>query len=107
MIIDVYKRPQYLLEEEGEDYDLNGRYQLEADLELGWLERSIGTNAEPFTGRLDGNGHVINGLTRPLFGVMKRARVDNLFLSGAETVSYTHLHRYDEAVQGVGDDYLL
>ena len=75
---------QYMLDEEGEDYDLNGRYRLETDLELGWLERSIGTNAEPFTGRLDGNGHVINGLTRPLFGVMKRARVDNLFLSEAE-----------------------
>lgn len=75
---------QYLLDEEGEEYNLNGRYRLEADLELDWLERSIGTNAEPFTGKLDGNGYVINGLSRPLFGVMKEAEIENLFLSGAE-----------------------
>ena len=74
---------QYLLDTESEEYNLNGRYRLEEDLDLGWLYQSIGTNAEPFTGSLDGNGHVISGLTRPLFGVMKRAEVENLFLSGA------------------------
>jgi len=72
---------QYLLDEESEEYNLNGRYQLEEDLELGWLWKSIGTNVEPFTGSFDGNGHVISGLTRPLFGVMKKASVENLFLS--------------------------
>ena len=62
---------QYLLDSESEDYNLNGRYQLEADLSLGWLEQSIGTNVEPFTGTFDGNGHIISGLTRPLFGVVE------------------------------------
>ncbi|EHI58728.1 hypothetical protein HMPREF9473_03421, partial [, partial [Hungatella hathewayi WAL-18680] len=38
------------MDEESEEYNLNGRYQLEEDLELGWLWKSIGTNVEPFTG---------------------------------------------------------
>ena len=74
---------QYLIDRESEDYNLDGRYQLEEDLDLGWLYESIGTNLEPFTGRFDGNGHVISGLTRPMFGVLKGAEVSDLFLSGA------------------------
>ncbi|MFR2848240.1 MAG: hypothetical protein ACLTC4_14360 [Hungatella hathewayi] len=73
---------QYLLDTESEEYNLNGKYRLEEDMDLGWLYQSIGTNVEPFTGSLDGNGHVISGLTRPLFGVMKRAEVENLFRVG-------------------------
>ena len=73
----------YLLDKESEEYNLKGRYRLEADLELGWLEGSIGTNVEPFAGNFDGNGHVISGLERPLFGVLNKARVENLFLSDA------------------------
>ncbi|EHI60397.1 hypothetical protein HMPREF9473_01628, partial [, partial [Hungatella hathewayi WAL-18680] len=46
---------QYLLDRESEEYNLNGRYRLEADLELGWLKESIGSNLEPFTGTFDGN----------------------------------------------------
>lgn len=72
---------RYLLDKESEDYNRNGRYRLEEDLELGWLEESIGTNIEPFTGKFDGNGHVISGLTRPLFGVLEHAEVERLFLS--------------------------
>lgn len=72
---------QYLLDLESEEYNLNGSYRLEGDLDLGWLYQSIGTNLEPFTGTFDGNGHVISGLTRPLFGVIKEAEVENLFLS--------------------------
>ena len=74
---------QYLLDEDSEEYNLNGKYRLEEDMDLSWLYQSIGTNIEPFTGSFDGNGHVIDGLTRPLFGVMKGAEVQNLFLSGA------------------------
>jgi len=93
---------QYLLDNESEEYNLNGRYRLEEDLELGWLYQSIGTNVEPFTGTFDGNGHVISGLGRPLFGVMRQARVENLFLSEAsiETpVTYFDGERY---VDGYG-----
>ena len=74
---------QYLLDTESGDYNLNGRYRLEEDLDLTWLYQSIGTNLEPFTGTLDGNGHVIDGLTRPLFGVMKNAEIENLYLNNA------------------------
>ena len=74
---------QYLLDKSSEEYNLNGRYRLEEDLELGWISGSIGTNMEPFTGNFDGNGHVISGLERPLFGVLNQATVENLFLSGA------------------------
>ena len=74
---------QYLLDTESEEYNLNGNYRLEEDMDLGWLEYSIGTNMEPFTGRFDGNGHVISNLRRPLFGVLEEAEVENLFLNGA------------------------
>ena len=77
---------EYLLDQESGEYSLKGRYQLEADLDLSWLEKSIGTNIEPFTGKLDGNGHVISGLERPLFGVLENAEVENLFFSGAKLV---------------------
>ena len=95
---------QYLLDRESEEYNLNGRYRLEADLELGWLKESIGSNLEPFTGTFDGNGHVINGLERPLFGVMKRAEVENLFLSGAvisHPVLYHDGERYVDGYAGL------
>ena len=93
---------QYLLDQESEEYNLNGKYRLEADLDLSWLYQSIGTNLEPFTGDFDGNGYVISGLTRPLFGVLKEARIENLFLSGASIhtpVTYYDGERY---VDGYG-----
>ena len=93
---------QYLVEKESEEYNLNGRYRLEADLDLSWLESSIGTNIEPFTGEFDGNGHVISGLERPLFGVLERAQVENLLLSEAVIV---HPHTYydgERYVDGYG-----
>ena len=74
---------QYLLDKESEEFNLNGRYQLEEDLDLSFLYQSVGTNVEPFTGAFDGNGHVVSGLTRPLFGVMEKAEIENLFLSDA------------------------
>lgn len=77
---------QYLLDRESEEFNLNGRYQLKENLDLSRLEYSIGTNIEPFTGNFDGNGHVINGLARPLFGVTKNAEIENLLLEQAEIV---------------------
>ena len=93
---------QYLLDEESQEYNLNGRYQLEEDLELGWLWKSIGTNVEPFTGSFDGNGHVISGLTRPLFGVMKKARVENLFLSETMITNPCTYYDGEHYVDGYG-----
>jgi len=93
---------QYLLDSESEDYNLNGRYQLEADLSLGWLEQSIGTNVEPFTGTFDGNGHIISGLTRPLFGVVEGGAIQNLFFSEAEIVHPFTYFDGDEYVDGYG-----
>ena len=93
---------QYLLDEESEEYNLNGRYQLEEDLELGWLWKSIGTNVEPFTGSFDGNGHVISGLTRPLFGVMKKASVENLFLSETMITNPCTYYDGEHYVDGYG-----
>ena len=74
---------QYLLDAGSEEYNLNGKYRLEEDIDLGWLYQSIGTNVEPFTGSFDGNGHVISGLARPLFGVLREAEIENLYLGDA------------------------
>ncbi|MBS5063799.1 MAG: hypothetical protein KHZ58_08505 [Hungatella hathewayi] len=93
---------QYLLDTESEEYNLNGRYQLEADLDLSWLEYSIGTNVEPFTGKLDGNDHVISGLGRPLFGVVEDAEIENLFLSEAEILSPFTYSDGEHYVDGYG-----
>ena len=93
---------QYLLDTESEEYNLNGRYQLKEDLDLSWLEYSIGTNVEPFTGKLDGNGHMISGLGRPLFGVVEDAEIENLFLSEAEIVSPFTYSDGDHYVDGYG-----
>ena len=93
---------QYLLDGESEEYNLNGRYRLEEDLDLSGLESSIGTNLEPFTGTLDGNGHVIQGVSRPLFGVMKNAVIENLLFNEAEILypfTYYDGNRY---VDGYG-----
>ena len=93
---------QYLLDTESEEYNLNGRYQLEEDLDLSGLEYSIGTNVEPFTGKLDGNGHMISGLGRPLFGVVEDAEIENLFLSEAEIVSPFTYSDGEHYVDGYG-----
>ena len=93
---------QYLLDTGSEEYNLNGRYQLEEDLDLSWLDYSIGTNIEPFTGKLDGNGHVISGLGRPLFGVVEDAEIENLFLSEAEILSPFTYSDGEHYVDGYG-----
>lgn len=93
---------RYLLDKESEDYNRNGRYRLEEDLELGWLKESIGTNIEPFTGKFDGNGHVISGLTRPLFGVLEHAEVERLFLSEASIENPFTYYDGERYVDGYG-----
>lgn len=93
---------QYLLDEESDGYNLNGRYQLDADLDLSWIETSIGTNVEPFTGSLDGNGHVITGLSRPLFGVLEGAEVENLFFSNAVIENPVTYYDGEHYVDGYG-----
>lgn len=58
----------YLLEDEaglraiGDTYPLSGNYLLEQDIVLTGQWIPIGTEAAPFTGVFDGNGHVIRGL---------------------------------------------
>ena len=54
---------------QGTEY-LDYEIKLEADLNLGSFGKSIGTMEQPFTGILDGDGHVITGLHQPLFGVL-------------------------------------
>ena len=93
---------QYLLYQDSEDYNLNGRYRLEEDLDLSWLYQSVGTNAEPFTGSFDGNGHVISGLDRPLFGVLRDAKVENLYLSDAVIVNPFTYYDGEHYVDGYG-----
>ena len=93
---------QYLLDEESGEYNLNGSYRLEEDLDLSWLDYSIGTNVEPFTGKLDGNDHVISGLGRPLFGVVEDAEIENLFLSEAEILSPFTYSDGEHYVDGYG-----
>ncbi len=92
----------YLLDRESEEYNLNGRYRLAEDLDGSLLEESIGRNMEPFTGEFDGNGYVISGLERPLFGVMERAEVRNLFLSGAEVIHPFTYYDGERYVDGYG-----
>ena len=93
---------QYLLDEESDGYNLNGKYQLDADLDLSWMETSVGTNVEPFTGSLDGNGHVITGLSRPLFGVLEGAEVENLFFSNAVIENPVTYYDGEHYVNGYG-----
>ena len=54
---------------EGTEY-LDYEIKLEADLNLESFGTSIGTMEKPFTGILDGDGHVISGLRQPLFQVL-------------------------------------
>lgn len=91
---------QYLLDEDSPDYDLGGRYRLTADLDLTGCSWPIGSNYRPFTGRMDGDGHVVEGLDRPMFGVTKGAKIENLLL---DQCSIQHPYTYydgEKAVDG-------
>ncbi|WP_343210072.1 ZmpA/ZmpB/ZmpC family metallo-endopeptidase-related protein [Anaerolentibacter hominis] len=68
---------------ESEEYEPGGKYVLTADLDLTGKEITIGDNVEPFVGELDGAGHEIKGLSRPLFGkVGQGAKIENLVVEG-------------------------
>ncbi len=43
--------------------DLCGKYYLASDIDLGGSWISIGNNAQPFSGILDGNGHTVSGIS--------------------------------------------
>ena len=65
--------------------DQNGR--LIADITLSGSWQGIGTEAQPFSGIFDGNGHSISGLTSQssysgLFGVVNNATIHNINVSG-------------------------
>lgn len=67
-------------------FDLAGEFTLANDIELteDWIP--VGTDNAPFTGKFDGNGHVISGLKFQLpaqdrsgfFGVAKAAEISNV-----------------------------
>ncbi|WP_343210757.1 GLUG motif-containing protein [Anaerolentibacter hominis] len=68
---------------ESEEYEPGGKYVLTADLDVTGREITIGDNVEPFVGELDGAGHEIKGLSRPLFGkVGQGAKIENLVVEG-------------------------
>lgn len=75
---------RYFVDPAGSDFDMGGSYVLTADLDFSGLSASAGSEAYPFTGTFDGDGHVLTGLARPLFGVLRpNALVENLTLDGA------------------------
>ena len=88
-------------EQEYMDYEIT----LEADLDLSGFRKSIGTMEHPFTGTLDGNGYVIRGITKPLFGVLgEGSAVYYLLIDEADIVELT-FHGEDEfssAADGCG-----
>lgn len=73
--------------------DLEGTYELGADIDLGNREwYPIGTKEQPFTGIFDGKGHTISGLTATetkgmtgvgLFGYAEGASISNVKITGA------------------------
>ena len=91
---------QYLLDEDSPDYDLGGRYRLTADLDLTGCSWPIGSNYRPFTGRMDGDGHVVEGLDRPMFGVTKGAKIENLLLDQCSIQQPYTYYDGEKAVDG-------
>ena len=72
--------------------NLNGAYDLGADIINDGTYTSIGTDANPFVGSLNGNGHVIKGLTQPLFGVTGTgAEIYNVMLDNVNISSGTNV----------------
>jgi len=89
-----------------EDY-LDYRITLEADLDLRGFPRSIGTWEKPFTGILDGNGHVITGLKQPLFGVMgEGSAVYYLLLDQSEITGLIYHESDGDSLGGWGSGIL-
>ena len=63
--------------------DLNGTYELSEDLDASGLADEAAAIKGTFTGTLDGKGHRIKNLDRPLFEILKGAKVKNLVIENA------------------------
>ena len=63
--------------------DLDGTYELTEDLDASGLADAAAAVKGTFTGTLDGKGHRIKNLDRPLFEVLKGAKIKNLVIGNA------------------------
>lgn len=77
--------------------DLSGEYELTADITLAGEWTPVGNNDAPFTGKLNGNGHTITGLTNTtngnwigLFGAVS-GTVQNVRIEGANIYGNEHV----------------
>ena len=61
---------------------LSWDYVLSNDIPLTSLGMIMGSDGSPFTGSLDGGGHLISNLSMPLFSDLLGATISNLNLSG-------------------------
>lgn len=66
-------------------------YKLTQDIDLASAWVPIGTSTKPFTGKFDGNGHIIRGLNinsnhsyQGLFGYVSGAEIKNVKIAGSE-----------------------
>ena len=79
--------------------NLAGNYVLANDITLTSEWAPVGNSGAPFTGTLNGNGHVIKGLSFNnaeadfvgLFGVASGATIQNLRVSGADVIGRNHV----------------
>lgn len=63
----------------------NGVFNLDKDYDAsGYGGNSLIDSSVVFTGKLNGNGHTIKGLTKPLFYTLNGATIENLVLSDAK-----------------------
>ncbi|MDE6527710.1 MAG: Ig-like domain-containing protein, partial [Muribaculaceae bacterium] len=76
-------------------FDLAGEFTLANDIDLSGIENfeAIGSNDAPFTGKLNGNGHVIKNLTmnvtgddKGFFGTANGATIDKVGFENARVV---------------------
>lgn len=100
--VDTLTKRAYLSTEEawnwlfdGTDY-LDYEIILEADLDLTNFHKSIGTMEQPFTGILDGDGHVITGLKQPLFHVLGDGSAVYYLLLDQADIRQMAAHESDE-----------
>lgn len=73
--------------------EMNGKYLLAADFNPG--NTPIGTSDAPFTGTVDGQYNVIDGLTHPLFGEVQNATIKNIIVDNVQltqAVNYSNVN---------------
>ena len=74
-----------LLEIFNGEYDTEGKYILEGDIEFG--KKEDGVIIRGFKGTFNGNGHKITGLKSHLFDTLQGATVENLTFSSTRTLT--------------------